>query len=78
MKSPKMEALKELLRLIVLAMVSAAVTAGVNFLVNIPAERQDITIMILTAILRMVDKWLHENSKSNGPYDGGSHGLLKF
>lgn len=55
------EALKELGRLVLFGVFSIVVTFVLDKLTNVP---QTETIVIITALLRFADKWIHENSKS--------------
>lgn len=54
------ESLKELGRLILFAVASVIITYLLNTFAELP---QNETVVILTAILRWADKYLHERSK---------------
>jgi len=70
MGKPSKEALKELLRLVVLAVASVIITWFVSFLADVP---QTETVILLTAFLRVIDKWIHEvgKDKNSEPLVGG-------
>lgn len=58
--SPELEALKEPLRLALLAAVSTFITFLLEGIVKLPMTT---TIFVLTLILRTIDKYLHEKAK---------------
>lgn len=64
------DAMKEMFKEGGRLVIFAAVAALVSFLLNtvVPTLPSTSTTMILTLVLRMVDKWVHENEdvKANG------------
>jgi hypothetical protein len=70
MNNPIKEALKEGLRVIVLALVSWLLTDGVLVLLlggfNLPETIRVQIVLVLTILLRSVDKWLHERAEEKG------------
>lgn len=60
MSNPLKESLKELGRLILFAVASVVVTYLLNTFAELP---QNETVIILTAVLKWADKYLHERAK---------------
>lgn len=86
-KSASVESLKELLRIMVLTLVAYLLTEGVliNLVESISGNRLDPTqkLMftgVMGALLRGIDKFLHENKDVNIYGDSGTKdsGLLPF
>lgn len=77
------EGLKELGRLVMLAVISYLLTAGVitaviaAFGVHMSPETQLIVIGFVTTVLKAIDKWLHETGKELGD-DNLKAGLTRF
>lgn len=67
-KNPLWESLKEILRLAIFAAVSAFIASLVS---NFDGSTEPIFV-ILTLVLRFIDKWIHENE------DNDWKGLLPF
>jgi len=80
MSKPVSESLKELLRVIALAVVSYLLTEGLGVIVSglsLSPDQKLLTIGILTTVLRSVDKFLHELGKEGG-YKTLTGGLTRF
>jgi len=76
LKQPTIEALKEGARLLVLMVVSFVV----SFLLEqvVPTLDQTQSTIVLTFILRMVDKWVHENVSIGPKVVREANGLVPF
>ena len=63
------EALKEIIRLVVFAAIAAIVTTLLNYVVQLP---ETTTTIILAGVLRYADKYVHENKNI------GAKGIIPF
>lgn len=57
---PIIEAVKEAFRLALLLFVSLIVTSILNYVMTLPETQ---TTLVITFLLRALDKWLHEQGK---------------
>ena len=73
-KKAIIEALKEAGRLALLAGVSYFVTLGLNLVTDMPETQ---TTVVLTFVLKSLDKWLFEKGKTIVPVKGAT-GLTGF
>lgn len=72
--APIIAAVKEALRLAVIAAVSFLITFGLNYVANLPETQ---TTLVLTFALRGLDKWMHEYGKENDKVQL-SKGIVRF
>ena len=57
-KKEELEAIKEGLRLIVFALISAGITYAIDFLTK--SQDKNITFSVALIVLKSLDKWVHE------------------
>ena len=72
---PVQQAIKEGLRLALIAFASYVVSFGINYVTGMPETQ---TTIVLTFFLRSFDKWLHEYGKTKGDDSKLIGGLTRF
>ena len=67
--SANIEAFKEIIRLVVFAVIGVIITTLLNYVVQLP---ETTTTIILAGVLRYADKYVHENKNI------GAKGIIPF